>query len=83
MENKDEFSSLTILRNRLAKLNIEITFIGNYPWIYLESINGKKVIEKTTDSNHGFNIGWLPVRNERPFYFTNTKEMFQLIRKYK
>lgn len=50
---------LNILKNRLSKLNINVEFFGNYPYIYLYKINGISVKEKTLDSEHGFNIGWL------------------------
>ena len=82
MKTKNELHPLTVLHDRLAKIGIKVTFTGNYPWIYLDSINGKKVKEKTSDSNHGFNIAWLPVRADSSFHFTNTKEMFELIHKY-
>jgi hypothetical protein len=73
---------LTILGDRLKRIGIDVEFVGNYPWIYLHTINGIRVQEKTPDSNHGFTIAWLPVRNDKPFRFDNTKEMFELIRKY-
>jgi hypothetical protein len=80
--SKDELYPLQILGDRLKKIGIKVMFASNYPWMYLDSINDIKVKEKTSDSNHGFNIGWLPVDVNKPFYFTNTKEMFKLIRKY-
>lgn len=70
------------LGKRLDKIGIKVMFALNVPWIYLETINGVRVKETTPDANHGFNIAWLPVRADRPFVFTNTKEMFKLIRKY-
>lgn len=73
---------LKILGDRLKKIGIDVTFSSNVPWIYLSSINGVVVKETTSDSNHGFNIAWLPPRLDSPFTFTNTKQMFDLIRKY-
>jgi hypothetical protein len=81
MENND-LHPLEVLRNRLKRIGIDVEFCGNYPWIYLDYINGARVKEKTSDSNHGFNIAWIPAMKNRPFTFTNTKEMFELIRKY-
>jgi len=46
---------LSKLVNRLKKINIEIIMFGNYPWIYLDTVNGNKVKEKF-HANHGFNI---------------------------
>lgn len=80
MEN--EFKKLEILRNRLLKIGIEVTFAGNYPWIYLNTVNGKRITEKTGDSNHGFNIAWLPINRNKSLTLTNTTEMFKIIRKY-
>lgn len=78
----NDLHPLTVLGDRLKKIGIKVQFGGNYPWIYLDYINDVRVTEKTPDSNHGFNIAWLPVRADRPFRFTNTSEMFKLIRKY-
>jgi len=79
---KDYNVKLNTLKNRLSKLGIEIDIWCNYPWIYLHSVNGNKVKEKL-DSEHAFTIAFLPVRVDRPFYFTNIKEMFKIIRKYR
>jgi hypothetical protein len=72
---------LKIFQDRMKKINIEIKLIGNYPWIYIDSINGKKVIEKF-QANHGFTIGFTGVRLGDDFEFTDIKEIFKLIRKY-
>jgi hypothetical protein len=82
MNTNTELYPLDILHNRLKKIGIDVTFAMNVPWIYLDTINGKRVKEKTPDANHGFNIAWLPASINRPFVFANTKEMFKLIRKY-
>lgn len=66
---------------RLKKIGITLELIGNYPWIYLDKINGKKVKEKF-EAEHGFTIAFLPVRRDMPFHFTNIAEIFKLIRKY-
>jgi hypothetical protein len=74
--------NLQILIKRLVKIGVNIEIVSNVPWVYLYSINGKKVTEKTEDSNHGFNIAWIPINPNKELYLTNTKELFQLIRKY-
>jgi hypothetical protein len=38
---------------RLKKINIKVALVGNYPWVYLETVNGKRVKE-TFRGNHGF-----------------------------
>lgn len=66
---------------RLKKLNIDVEIAGNYPWIYLYKINGKRVTEKF-HGNHGFTIAFLPIRKEAKMEFTDIGEIFRLIRKY-
>jgi len=67
--------------NRMKKLNINIKLVGNYPWIYIDEINGKKVTEKF-QGNHRFTIAFLPIRKEQKMKFTDISEIFNLIRKY-
>lgn len=67
---------LDILTRRLSKLNIDISYIGNYPWIYIDKINGKRVIEQF-HGNHGFTIMFLGAKE-----FTDITEIFKVIRKY-
>ena len=67
--------------DRMQKLGIQIQLSGNYPWIYIDEINGKRVTEKFC-GNHGFTIAFLPVRNDQPMKFTDISEIFKLIRKY-
>ena len=71
---------LTIFKERLAKIGIDIEFIGNYPWIYLDTINGKKVTERFM-GEWGFTVAFLPVKIGKEIEFTDIKKIFQLIRK--
>jgi hypothetical protein len=73
---------VTILRNRLLKIGITIEMISNYPWIYLDKVNGNVVKEKYF-ANHGFTIGFNPARVGDVFSYTDLKEIFKIIRKYK
>lgn len=59
-----------------------MTFIGNYPWVYIDTINNKKVKERF-QSDHGFVIGYSPIRENQQFNFTDLKEIFKLVKKYK
>lgn len=72
---------LTIFVNRLKKIGVDIKLVGNYPWVYIDSINGKRVIE-IFNAEHGFTIAFLPIRQNQDIKFTDIKEIFQLIRKY-
>jgi len=67
--------------NRMKKLGIDVKLTGNYPWIYINSINNKRVIEKF-QGNHGFTIAFLPIRENQELHFTDIGEIFKLIRKY-
>ena len=65
--------------HRLKKLNIDVTFVGNYPWIYLDTVNGKKVTEKN-GARHGFNAFLLPPKFPSEPKFVNSKNVFRKIR---
>lgn len=76
-------TTIKSFHNRLAKIGINITLIGNYPWIYLDTINGKRVKEKF-EGNHGFTAFFLSIRRDDPqeHKITDVSEIFKLIRKY-
>ncbi len=72
---------LDIFVKRLAKVGIDVKLLGNYPWIYLDTVNGYRVTEKF-HANHGFTIAFLPLKNKE-LNFTDISEIFKIIRKYK
>lgn len=72
---------LKVLKKRLKKVDIEVEFAANYPWIYLDTINKKRVTEKYC-ADHGFTIGFLPMSRDKPFHFTELSVIFKLLRKY-
>jgi hypothetical protein len=76
-----ETDKLKVFVDRMQKININIKLVGNYPWIYIDEINGKRVTEKF-EGNHGFTIAFLPVRADRELEFTDISEIFKLIRNY-
>ena len=73
---------LTTFIERMKKLGIEIELMGNYPWIYIHTINGKRVTVKF-QGNHGFTIAFTPIKTGQELNFTDITEIFKLIRKYK
>jgi hypothetical protein len=77
-----DVNKLNTLVNRMNKINIQLELVDNYPWIYIDKINGKKVTEKF-QGDHGFTIAFSPIRLGQPIELTDTKEIFNLIRKYK
>jgi len=66
---------------RLNKIGINIELSCNFPWIYIDKINGKLVTEKYC-ANHGFTLGFYPIKADQSIQFTNISEIFKLIRKY-
>lgn len=72
---------LKIFGDRLKKIGIDVEFGANFPWIYVDKINGHRVTEKFR-ADHGFTVAFLPVRRDMPFHFTDIGEIFKLIRKY-
>lgn len=79
-----DLSKLDVFRKRMKKLNIEIEMWSNYPWIYIHKINGNVVKpEDYFHGNHGFTVGFHPIRPDQVFDFTDISKIFKLIRKYK
>ena len=76
-----EKDKLKVFVDRMKRINVNVKLVGNYPWIYIDEINGKRVTEKF-EGNHGFTIAFLPVRSDRELEFTDISEIFKLIRKY-
>jgi hypothetical protein len=72
---------LTVFVDRMNRIGIDIKLAGNYPWIYINSINGKRVTE-IFEANHGFTVAFIPVRADKELELTDIGEIFKLIRKY-
>lgn len=75
------FDILTKFIDRLKAIGIDLELGGNYPWIYIDKINGVRVTEKF-QGNHGFTIAFTPIKHNQEVRLTDTKEIFKLIRKY-
>lgn len=73
---------IAIFIERLRKIDIDVTLVGNFPWIYIDTINGLKVKEKF-QAEHGFTVAFLPIRKGQEINFTDIAKIFKLIRKYK
>jgi len=78
---KKEKDKITVFVERLQKIGIEMKLGGNYPWVYIDYINGKRVTEKFK-ANYGFTIAFTPIKPGQEIMFTDMKEIFKLIRKY-
>ncbi len=74
---------LSTLKERLRRIGIEIEFVGNYPWIYLDRVNGIRIRQEDFTANHGFNIAWYGIRNEDKIRLAeDPKTIIALIRRY-
>lgn len=65
---------------RLEKIGIKVELLGNYPWVYLDKVNGKKVTD-TFEAEHGFTCFFKAIRIGQPDRITNISTIFKQIRK--
>lgn len=74
-------NNITIFRNRLLKIGIDVTFFGNYPWIYLDTVCSKKVTG-TFQANHGFTAFFygMDANGRTTYKMTDIKTVFNKIR---
>ena len=73
-------NEVQIFINRLKKIGIELELMGNVPWIYLSKVNGNRIQPEDYNANHGFTIAW---NRDKIELGSDTKQIFQVIRKYK
>lgn len=64
---------------RMNSIGIKLECSSNYPWIYLDSVNGMRVTEKRF-SEHKFTLG---IETDGKMFHENLKDVFVLLRKYK
>jgi hypothetical protein len=67
--------------NRLNRIGIEVTLIGNYPWVYLDTINNKQIKENFM-GNHGFTVFFEPINDKQKVRFSDRRTVFLKIREY-
>ena len=72
---------MQVFIDRLEKIGIKIQLFGNYPWIYLHSVNGIVITEKF-ESEHGFTIAYHPLRPGDTLSFIDSSALFKILRKY-
>ena len=75
----EKMNKLEKLRCRLERIGVYAEFTANYPWIYLNSVNGQPVTEKFL-ANHGFTAAFLNSQGE--LSFPDLRSLFSEIRKY-
>lgn len=79
-------NEIEIFAKRLLKIGIQVEFIANYPWIYLDSVNGNK-IKDTFYGNRGFTAFFLNTNLKSKslikYKITDIDEVFKKIREYR
>lgn len=65
--------------NRLKKIGVEVTLTGNYPWVYLDTVNGKKV-QGRFEANHGFTCFWRAIKPGQKDQISDISAVFNKIR---
>jgi len=68
--------------NRLKKIGVEVELSGNFPWIYLEKVNGRRVYNKYL-GNHGFTVFFMyldPDKGKHCEDMTDISIIFEQIR---
>jgi hypothetical protein len=76
-------NDLQKLHDRCKKIGIDLQLYGNFPWVYLDAINGNKVKSEDYTANHGYTIAWFGTKDGSIRLDENLKETFRIIRKYK
>lgn len=71
-------NQIDVFHNRLLRIGINTQFSANYPWIYLDCVNGKKVRGKYF-GNHGFTAFFQQL--DSSYKITDIKVVFAKIRK--
>lgn len=72
-------SVITRFKRRLSNIGIEVTLVGNVPWVYLTEVNGIQVSEKF-GGNHGFTAFYTAVRKDSVDRFSDRREVFAKVR---
>jgi hypothetical protein len=75
---------LNVFLGRMKKLGIDVKLIGNYPWIYIDTINGNKIKEEDFYyGNHGYTIAFMPTKIGEELEFIDITKTINLIKKYR
>jgi hypothetical protein len=74
----NEYQIKTFAR-RINKLGIDVTFAANYPWIYFDTINSKKVTG-TFCADRGWTAFFSPIEIQGKVKFSDRREVFKKVR---
>ena len=64
---------------RLERIGIEVKLVGNYPWVYLDKVNGKRVSGRFM-AEHGFTVFFIATRKGEVDKMTDINIIFSKIR---
>jgi hypothetical protein len=65
--------------NRLKRIGIEVGLVGNFPWVYLDKVNGRKV-HGTYCADHGFTVFFRAIKPNQVDKITDISTIFKKIR---
>lgn len=72
-------TTISSFYNRLKHIGIEVGLIGNFPWVYLDTICGKKV-KGLYQGNHGFTCFFQAIKPGQHDQITDISIIFNKIR---
>lgn len=72
-------TTIKSFHDRLAKIGIEVGLVANYPWIYLNTVNNKYVLERY-QADHGFTVFFTAIRLGEEDKMTDIRTIFKKIR---
>lgn len=72
-------TTIKSFHDRLAKIGVKVTMFGNYPWVYLDTVNDKKV-HGTLHSDHGFTVFFRAIKPGEKDKITDIPLIFKKIR---
>ena len=76
------FTQLNSFVGRLKRCGVDVELSVNAPWVYLDRVNGIRVIERR-NGDTGYTIGYLPIKKDQQgMNFLDLTPTFELIRDY-
>lgn len=64
---------------RLEQIGVTVELFGNYPWVYMGKVNGKRV-KGLFEAEHGFTAFYTPTRIDGVARFSDRKVVFAKVR---
>lgn len=80
-EHKIAWAPWHRFHNRLKNIGLLLEGFHNVPWIYLDKINGRRIVAEPFMGNHGLTMAFSPIRPGNKVTFTDRRKIFSVIRK--